>query len=180
MKTLLSIGVFVAVIFWSSGKVEMLKCWGQEGHDHRFVDENDKTTARFFDVCVLNGTARHKNCTEITCSDEDKEQCARYSLVNKKTTKTMTLLFCATKEVKCDVFDSTEQRETICPCNTELCNDGICKAEKKDGNWTCIIEPIKKPDNANGADGTNGADGADGTLDTHLIIAFIVGAIFFP
>jgi len=165
MKTLLSIGVFVAVIFWSSGKVSSLKCWGLAGNNVRFVDEDGFETARYYDICMFNGTARDKKCNEIQCGDQ--EPCVRHSFVNKTTSTTETWFYCGATTSKCLQADSTEMTQTFCPCYTELCNDRECKAEKIDGNWICKMEPQNGPQN-----------GADGTSYTHFIIAFIVGAIF--
>jgi len=77
------------------------------------------------------------------------------------------LVFCTAKTSKCGKVDFDEKTQTLCVCDKELCNSEECKMEKVKGNWTCKKESEKES--------KNGA----GTSYTHLIIAFIVGAIFF-
>jgi len=178
MKTLLSIGVFVAVIFWSSGKMSAVKCW--RGRSDAYVTFPDGY--KQYGTCAITGIGKEltkttediltkANCTQLDCPN----LCGRQEFVYTKAKKTQILLWCVPLTQKCHKKDLPGGSDTVCTCNKELCNAGECKVEKKDDEIvTCEMgpPPTPKPD-------SNTDNGADGTSYTHLIIAFIVGAIFF-
>jgi len=187
MKTLLSIGVFVAVIFWSSGKVLSIKCWSSSKD---FVWQNDENGFEIpntrVHACLIEGTGTEfikttkdnlKNCTQVNCG---LNPCGRIEFVDKKKKITQITLRCVPLDQTCLKEEEDDLATTICKCDEELCNAGECKVEMKKNEKgekkveKCEMVPIKEPkepkDNANGADGTS---------YTHLIIAFIIGAIFF-
>jgi len=179
MKTLLSIGVFVAVIFWTSDEISAVKCWaGDKTVDYK--DDNGEVNSAS-GRCVLQGKGTKltkttkdilkQNCTEEICLG----QCGRKEMVFKKMKLTQIVLMCVPETQDCDKVEKPDGTVTICKCNTEMCNAGECKVEKKDDEIeTCDMgpPPTPKPD-------SNTDNGANGTSYTHLIIAFIVGAIFF-
>jgi len=155
MKTLLFIGVLVAVISWSSA----LTCWGMKG---------------LLGVCIFSGKEKlDPKCEKVECSGK-KPNCGKITIEDKEG-RIKTKLSCNSrpsgkcvkeemkemKEMKEAMKDMNEEmkeemketmqglKATVCVCDTELCND-----------------PTPK-------------NGADETSYTHLVIAFIVGAIFF-
>merc|ERR1712212_227854 len=100
MKTLLCIGEFVAVIFWSSGKVLSIKCWSAKNEFWQ-KDENgfEKPGTRFH-ACLIKGTGTEiikttkdnlKNCTQEDCG---LDQCGRIEFVDKKKKITQITLRC--------------------------------------------------------------------------------------
>jgi hypothetical protein len=180
MKTVLAIGVFVAVIFWSSDELNAVKCWGSE-EDVVFRDDNGEKLLTLSHACLFNGTAekttednlRKQNCRQQDCPD--LAVCGRREDVNKIKKTTEIYLLCIGTIAKCNKEENTDFTMTTCKCKKDLCNAGECKVEKKDDEIvTCEMgpPPTPKPD-------SNTDNGADGTSYTHLIIAFIVGAMFF-
>jgi len=129
MKTLLFIGVLIAVISWSSA----LKCWG-------------KMDGKIPKVCRFDGkTLDKKACEEVECGALGKS-CGRSTA--EMDGRVHTTLSCTTlPAADCVTADSKgvggKFQNTLCYCDKDLCN------------------------------------GADGTSYTHLIIAVIVGAMFF-
>jgi len=129
MKTLLFIGVLIAVISWSSA----LQCWG-------------KMFGALPAECEFAGkTVDQKACEKVDCPTN----CGRTTV--ELDGHIHTSLGCtALPAADCTTVESETKRGkkmtgelTTCSCNTKLCN------------------------------------GADGTSYIHLIIAVIVGAIFF-
>jgi len=177
MKTLLSIGVFVAVIFWSSDEISAVKCWASQKD---LLKPNGELILN--NACMVQGTGteltkttednlRKANCTQYDCPD----LCGRQEAVWKKEKVTQIFLWCIPQNAECKKVEDSDLSNTVCKCNNELCNAGECKVEKKDDEIeTCDMgpPPTPKPD-------SNTDNGANGTSYTHLIIAFIVGAIFF-
>jgi len=157
MKTLLSIGVFVAVIFWTSDEIVSLKCWASKGGV--ILPDVDGTTRDF--TCLLKGTgkeltkATEDNLRKANCTQENCILCGRHELVFPTRLITDVLLFCVPEIQKCSKEETTDEwifgsstilSQTICKCDRELCNAGECKVEKKDDEIvTCDMGPPPTP-----------------------------------
>jgi len=162
MKTLLFIGVLVAVIAWTGG----LTCW--RGNYATFCAFPPPETVGQY--CVK------KECPKDDKKPEAKVACWKqilsYGMEVQETT-----LGCGTvdseADLKCSgepemdgrVLDEPGGTKTDCYCNTALCNDDPTLKPKP--------KPLTSPAPENGPQ-----NAADRTSYTHLIIAFIVGAMF--
>jgi len=170
MKTLLSIGILVAVIAWTGG----LTCWrGGPG-----LIPSVPTKCGFPPPeTTLDKTV----CVKGECPKDDKKPKAKVACWKKILSYGMevkeTVLGCGTydseADLKCSgepemdgrVLDEPGGTKTECLCNTALCNDDPTLKPKP--------KPLTSPAPENGPQ-----NAADRTSYTHLIIAFIVGAMF--
>jgi len=192
MKTLLSIGVLVAVIAWAAGQDEdKIECW-------RGKPTEQDTMAT---VCVLNPGTTLKEGAGDAGSVCEKAECKNYDLLHpeykvacwKKILSfgmkvVQTALGCGTVETEADfkcfgestVLDEKPGgTETNCFCKTALCNDDPTLKPKPETSETPKPETTPKPEKGTEKGPETGTqNGAVGTSYTHLIIAFIVGAMF--
>jgi len=142
MKTLLFIGVLVAVISWSSA----LECWGGSGEGDR-LKNNDFWTVT--STCSFSGkTVDKTKCKKVKCPTKAKV-CYRETVTDLLSGEFKTGLGCGKIDltIGCRISYVVEM-----PDNTK--------------NWNCWCK-------------TPLCNGADGIPYTHLIVAVIVGAIFF-
>jgi len=163
MKTLLSIGVLVAVIAWAAGQ-DKIECWRG-----KFFLEDFPT------YCVFNPpetTLNKTACVKGECPKNDLRPNAKVACWKRILSFGMkvvqTQLGCGIVEPEDDfkcygesvvLDDKPGGTDTNCFCNTAFCN--------ADPKLKPKPETTPKPENA-----------ADGTSYTHSIIAFIVGAMF--
>jgi len=202
MKTLLSIGVLVAVISWTSGK--NLTCWRyklSEADKEKYVLNGYPIPEVFNNYCQFDG----KTIDEAIC---EKGNCTKDAVCFRRTYSyrgevKVTRLGCALegaaenvepKSLECfGVGDKTgcgvvkDEADSKCaesplPAALMVGDDTVIRLGKPDGiEKTCVCYkdlcnvPTPTPTPTPTSELQNGANK---TSYTHLIIAFIVGAMF--
>jgi len=196
MKTLLSIGVLVAVISWSTELSTELLCWTSEPDDD-------------LNYCQFTGAKIDKNeCKKRECNVEPgpMKVCfnATYWVLDEKGSLGLLILSklgCAGDELEadCSIKEFTFDDESwglangkrgahkTCKCITDNCNGvGFPLKTDKDGFVYGTSAPDGTSDGTSNktSDGTNTTsdgvpDGSSLTMEKkpHLIITFLVGAI---